>query len=167
MCTTQNNFISPQHSYLFRPPLAASSSQGPVGSLVLRERLPTSRLRPSPSSTRRRTRRENNCKRCSLSSVQIFVKEHTWKYGHGVHSVNHRQFSTIVTMRVCRPDSAWQISRSISRPDLQILRGGHCSKQGFENNCLLAHPPSTPRVALLRLERMTMKTGQGHLHKVA
>ena len=57
-------------------------------------------------------------KKSSLSSVQIFVKEHTWKYGHGVHSVNHRQFSTSVTMRVCWPDQTWQISRSIQRPDL-------------------------------------------------
>ena len=100
----QLKLIIPQPTPMFfRRPSVASSSLGLVGSLGPREHLLTLRPRPSPSSTHRRTPRENalHLQKSSLSSVQIFVKEHTWKYGHGVHSVNHRQFSTSVTMRVC------------------------------------------------------------------
>ena len=104
LCTAQLKLITPQlTSMFFRRPSVASSSRGPVGSLGPREHLLTLRPRPLPSSTPRRTHRENahRLQKTSISSVQIFVKEHTWKYGHGVHSVNHRQFSTSVTMRVC------------------------------------------------------------------
>ena len=58
VCATHTDF-STAYSYLFRRPSVASSSQGLVGNLGLREHLPTWRPRPSPSNTPRKTHKEN------------------------------------------------------------------------------------------------------------
>ena len=67
--------------------------------MVQRELSPILRPRQSPSSTRRRTRRE-------LFSLQIFVQEHRWKYGHGVHGVCRSQAVFNKCDNICRPDEA-------------------------------------------------------------
>ena len=56
------------------------------------------RPRQSPSSTRRRTHR--------AFFFQIFVQEHRWKYGHGLHGVCRSQAVFNKCDNICRPDEA-------------------------------------------------------------